>query len=71
MTSRMHSKNGRSSGNGAEARKGTTSRIMVTSRFKVNFDKMAAPVPEIMDYFFFNSHIERYVKKLYLCNQDT
>jgi hypothetical protein len=42
-------KNGRTSGNGAYARKGTISRVMVASRSKVRFDQMAARVPEIMD----------------------
>jgi hypothetical protein len=42
-------KNGRSAGNSAYSRKGTTSRVLVASRPKVRFDKMAAPVPEIMD----------------------
>jgi hypothetical protein len=38
---------GRSVGNGAYAQKGTTSRVMVARRPKVN--QLAAPVPEIMD----------------------
>jgi hypothetical protein len=46
----MHFKNGRSAGNGAYVWKGTTSRVMVASKPKVSSDKMAAPVPEIMDY---------------------
>jgi hypothetical protein len=29
--------------------KGTTSNVMVVSKPRVNFDKMTAPVPEIMD----------------------
>jgi hypothetical protein len=33
----MHLKNGRSAGNGAYARKGTTSKVMVASRLKVSF----------------------------------
>jgi DNA-directed RNA polymerase alpha subunit len=36
-TSRMHLKNGRSAGNGACARKGTISRVMVASRPKDSF----------------------------------
>jgi hypothetical protein len=42
-------KDGRSAGNGAYARKGTTSRVMVACRPKLAFDQMAARVPEIMD----------------------
>jgi hypothetical protein len=45
----MHLKNDRSAGNGAYARKRTTSRVKVASRLKVSFDQMAEPVPEIMD----------------------
>jgi hypothetical protein len=46
----MHLKNGRSTGNGAYARKGTALRVMVASRPKVIFfDKMEAPVLEVMD----------------------
>jgi hypothetical protein len=37
MTSRMHLKSGRSAGNCAYARKGTTSRVMVANRPKVSF----------------------------------
>jgi hypothetical protein len=47
----MHLKSGRSAGNGAHTKKGTTSRVMVTSSPKIIFDQMAAPVPEIMDKF--------------------
>jgi hypothetical protein len=61
----------RRSGNGAQARKGTTSRVMVARRSKVSFDQMAAQVPEIMVGFLIYLHIERHVKKSYLCNQDT
>jgi hypothetical protein len=46
----MHLKNGRSTGNGEYARKGTTSRVMVASRPKVSSDQMAAPVLEVMDW---------------------
>jgi hypothetical protein len=42
-------KTGRSAVKGAYTRKGIISRVMVASRPKVSFDKMAAPVPEIMD----------------------
>jgi hypothetical protein len=42
-------KNGRSAGNGEYALKGTTSRVIVASKPKVNFDQIAVPVPEIMD----------------------
>jgi hypothetical protein len=38
--------------NCAYAWKRTTSRVMVASRPKLAFDKMAAPVPEIMDTIF-------------------
>jgi hypothetical protein len=46
-TSGMHIKNCRRSGNSADVHKGTTSRLMVASKPTV-FDKMAAPVPEMM-----------------------
>jgi hypothetical protein len=44
-------KNGRNSGNGAYARKGTSSKMMVVSMPEVSFFfyQMPAPVPEIMD----------------------
>jgi hypothetical protein len=42
-------KNGRSAGNGAYARKGTISRVMVASRLKVSFYHRAASVPKIID----------------------
>jgi hypothetical protein len=44
----MHLKNGRSVGNGAYTREGTTSRVIVASRLKVSL-LLAAPIPEIMD----------------------
>jgi hypothetical protein len=47
----MHLNNGRSAGNAAYARKGTTSRVVVARGPKVSFDQTAAPVPEIMDDF--------------------
>jgi hypothetical protein len=40
-------KNGRSAGNGAYARKDTTSRVMLASKPKV--DQVGEPVPGIMD----------------------
>jgi hypothetical protein len=49
MTSRMHLKHGRSTGNGAYMQKGPTSRVMVASRPKEVSDQMAVQVPEIMD----------------------
>jgi hypothetical protein len=36
-TSRMNFKNSRSTGNGAYAKRGTTSRVIVASKFKVSF----------------------------------
>jgi hypothetical protein len=42
-------KNGRSFGNGAYARKGSTSRVMVAGRPKVSFVQMVVAVPEIVD----------------------
>jgi hypothetical protein len=44
----MHLKNGKSIGNGAYMQKGTNLGVMVASRPKVFFGRMAAPVPEIM-----------------------
>jgi hypothetical protein len=46
-------KNVRSPGNDAYARKGTTSWVMVASRYKVNFDQMVATVPEFMDCYLY------------------
>jgi hypothetical protein len=48
-TSRMHLKQGRSSGNGAYMQEGEFSRVIMDNRPKTIFDQMAAPVPEIMD----------------------
>jgi hypothetical protein len=45
----MHLKNGRSSGNGAYAQKGTALRVMVANSPKFSFYQMAVSVPEIMD----------------------
>jgi hypothetical protein len=42
-------KNGRSTENGAYARRGADSRVMMASRLKLVSDQMAAPVPYIMD----------------------
>jgi hypothetical protein len=42
-------KDGRNAGNGAYARKGTASRVMVACSPKLVFDQMSAPVTEIMD----------------------
>jgi hypothetical protein len=42
-------KNGMSSGNGAYAGKGTTSRVMVAVGPKLVLDQMAAPVQEFTD----------------------
>jgi hypothetical protein len=53
MTSRMHLKSGRSTGNGAYAQNGTSSRVMVASSPKVSFDHIESPVPEIMDGFMY------------------
>jgi hypothetical protein len=39
-------KSGRNPENGAYSQKGTTLKVMVTSRPKVSFNLMAAPVPE-------------------------
>jgi hypothetical protein len=47
MTSRMHLKNGRSTGNGGYAQKGTTLKVMVASRQKLVFDQMVASVPKL------------------------
>jgi hypothetical protein len=44
-----------SAGNGAYARKGTTSRVMVTIRPKVSFGHVAIQVPEIIDDFLYTS----------------
>jgi hypothetical protein len=45
----MHFKNGGSTANGAYVQKEIISMAVVASRPRVNFDQMAAPVPEIMD----------------------
>jgi hypothetical protein len=45
----MRLKYGRSTGDSAYARKGTTSRVIVASRSKVSFDQMPTPASEIMD----------------------
>jgi hypothetical protein len=61
---------GRSSGNGAYAQNETTSRIMVTSRPKVSFHQMEAPVPEIMDVSSFDTAIlQRLLRLLFRCSQ--
>jgi hypothetical protein len=49
MTSRMHLKNGRSTGNGACRRRGLLRGWWWPVGPKLVFDQMAAPVPEIMD----------------------
>jgi hypothetical protein len=41
-------KNGRSAGNGADEREGTTLRVIVASRPKFSFHQIATTVPEIM-----------------------
>jgi hypothetical protein len=45
----MHLQNGRSAGNGAYVRKGTTSRVMVANRPKVRFWADGSISPKIMD----------------------
>jgi hypothetical protein len=47
-------RNGRSCGNGAYARKGTTSNVMVASMSKVSFCQDDSTIPEIMDYFLYS-----------------
>jgi hypothetical protein len=50
MTTETHlKKNGRSTENSAQGKKGTASNVMVVSGSKLVFDQIAAPVLEIMD----------------------
>jgi hypothetical protein len=50
---------GRSTGNGAYARKGTNSRMIVASRPKGSFYWMATPVPDFMDVCGIMGTVER------------